>query len=256
MDFDFRFGGIRRLYGIEAFQKIQNAKVTIVGLGGVGSWAVEALARTGYLNICLVDMDDICESNINRQLQALGSSVGKTKGEELKKRIEDINPNCKVDFKFDFFTSDSVDEILSKDTDLVLDCIDSLKNKCLLLAECKKREIKVITCGGAGGKLDPGKIEIKDLSKTSGDPLLAKLRKKLRQDFSFKTNGSNFNIPCVFSTEQAIYPTGDGCVTLDKTQMDSTKLDCASGFGAITHLTGSFGFRMVHEANRLITEKV
>lgn len=253
MDFDFRFGGIRRLYGQAGLDSLASAHALVVGLGGVGSWTVEALVRSGLGEITLVDMDEVCESNINRQLQAMDGAVGKSKGDELAIRMKKINPNCKVNVIFDFFTSDTCEEIFNSEYNVVIDCIDSLKNKCLLLAESQKRNIPVVTTGGAGGKTDPFAIKKADLSKTHGDKMLAKLRKKLRQDFGFKTNGSNFGIDCVYSDEEAKYPTGDGCVTTEKIKMDATKLDCASGFGAVTHITGTFGFALAHLAIQKIT---
>jgi tRNA A37 threonylcarbamoyladenosine dehydratase len=248
MNHDFRFGGIQRLYGNRASEKLRKAHIAIIGLGGVGSWVFESLVRSGVGKFSLVDMDEVCESNINRQIQALSSSVGKAKTSSLIQRAKDINPEAEYNEIFDFFTAESCEEILSQDFDVVIDCIDSMKNKCLLLAECKKRNISVISCGGAGGRRDPFKVSVADLSKTHGDKMLAKLRKKLRKEYGFKTNGSNFKIPCVFSSEEVYYPTSDSCVTKEKQEMESTRLDCSSGFGAVTHLTGSFGFAMAHLA--------
>lgn len=254
MDYDFRFGGIRRLYGQKALEKLNTAHALVVGLGGVGSWAVEAMVRSGLGEISIVDMDEVCESNINRQLQAMDGSVGKTKTDELANRIKKINPNCKVNIIFDFYTEETSSEIFNTNYSVVVDCIDSLKNKCLLLAEATKRNIPIVTTGGAGGKTDPFQIRKDDLAKTHGDKMLAKIRKKLRQDHGFKTTGSRFNIDCVYSAEEAKYPTGDGCITTTKPEMDSGKLDCASGFGAVTHITGSFGFAISHLAIEKIIE--
>lgn len=244
MDFDFRFGGVRRLYGQDNLDKFQNSHVMVVGLGGVGSWAAESMVRSGVGEISLVDMDEVCESNINRQVQALDGNVGKAKTSTLANRFQLINPKLKINEVFDFITADTINEILASKPDIVLDCIDSLKNKALLIAECRQRGIHVITTGGAGGKTDLFKLKKDDLAKTEADPLLAKLRKKLRKEYGFKTNGSRFHVDCVYSTEAQKYPTGDGCITTEKTEMNSTKLDCASGFGAITHITGAFGFAL------------
>lgn len=252
MDFDFRFGGIRRLYGDEAFNKLTSAHICIIGLGGVGSWTVESLARTGVGEFTLVDMDDVCESNINRQLQAVGNSIGKTKTDELSQRIKLINPNCKVNIIFDFFTLDTADEILKNKYDLVVDCIDNPPNKCLLLTECLQREIPVVTTGGAGGKRDPLKIQIADLADTRDDLFLKLVRRELRRKFGFRNKKGRFGIDCVFSPEEPNYPAAGGCITKEKPKMDSTKLDCASGFGAVTHLTGSFGFAISH----LVVQKI
>lgn len=255
MNHEFRFGGIQRLYGNKGLEKLKSAHVAVIGLGGVGSWTVESLVRSGVGRLSLVDMDEVCESNINRQIQALGSSVGKAKTSSLIQRAKDINPDIDIVEVFDFFTADTCEEILSQGFDVVIDCIDSMKNKCLLLSECKKREIPVISCGGAGGRRNPFKIEVADLSKTHGDKMLAKLRKKLRKDYGFKTNGSNFKIPCVFSSEEIYYPTSDACVSKEKQEMESTRLDCSTGFGAVTHLTGSFGFAMAHLAIEEVLKK-
>ena len=242
MDHSFRFGGVARLYGESALQQFQKSRVAIIGVGGVGSWAVEALARSGIGELHLMDMDDICESNINRQLQALDGNIGRAKIEVLAERIRSINPDCKVHCHWDFFSQDTQERLFQQAPDLVLDCIDGLKNKSLLVASCIDRKLKIISCGGAGGKTDPRQICIDDLAKTEGDPLLAKLRKKLRQDYGFKKLGPRFGIPCVFSREARQAPQSCESTT------QNTKLDCATGYGAVTHLTGSFGFFMAAAA--------
>lgn len=239
-----RFAGIGRLYGTAALPRLAQAHVMVIGIGGVGSWAAEALARSGIGKISLVDLDDICVSNVNRQLHALTSTVGSMKTEVIGQRILDINPECQVSIHETFLTASNMDELLSTPVSYVLDCIDSVKTKAALIAFCKRRKIKIITTGAAGGQIDPSQITIADLNKTHNDPLARKVRSFLRREYGFSRNSSrNYSVPCVFSTEQLKYPQTDGSVCQAK-QFDgeSTRLDCSSGFGSVTMVTASFGF--------------
>lgn len=238
-----RFAGIARLYGEQGLACLQNAHIAIVGIGGVGSWAAEALARTGVGELTLIDLDDICISNTNRQLHTLQMNVGKTKVEIMAERIQQINPTCKVHSVIDFVTRDTMAEIIHNDLDGVIDCIDSVTSKAALIAWCKRRKIQIITTGGAGGQIDPTQIQITDLNKTYNDPLAAKVRSLLRRDYGFsKTAGRHYSVPCVFSTEQLRYPQEDGSVCQTKGFTgDGTRLDCSGGFGAVTMVTASFG---------------
>jgi tRNA threonylcarbamoyladenosine dehydratase len=228
-----RFDGINRLYQDAGAQRLARAHVLIVGLGGVGSWAAEAIARSGIGKITLVDMDDICYSNTNRQLHALDGQYGKLKVEVTKERIQKINPECEVNAIVDFFTIETKDTILAPHYDYVIDGIDSMRNKCLLALECKLRELPLITTGGAGGKINPGLIQIADLNKTFNDPLLAQMRNNLKRIHNFhREKKKPYGIACVFSPEHQILPT-DSC--------EAQKLNCTTGFGAITHITAIFG---------------
>lgn len=240
-----RFGGIRRLYGDRAFHQFQMAHVCIIGVGGVGSWAVEALARSGVGKLTLIDLDDVCVTNINRQLHSLGSTVGQSKIEVMKERVAQINPDCQVTLIDDFITLDNIEEYISHEFDWVIDAIDSFRVKAALINYCKRNKIKILTTGGAGGQMDPTQVQVLDLSKTWHDPLAKKVRNQLRDVHKYSTNSKKkMNVPCVFSTEQAVYPHLDGsiCQTKPSDESGSIKMDCASGFGAATAVTGTFGF--------------
>ncbi|WP_162975714.1 tRNA threonylcarbamoyladenosine dehydratase, partial [Pseudomonas aeruginosa] len=174
-----RFGGIGRLYGREGLQRLADSHVAVVGIGGVGSWAAEALARSGVGEISLFDLDDVCVTNTNRQVHAIEGSVGKAKVEVMAARIRAINPACRVHAVADFVTRETMAEYIV-DFDYLIDCIDSVAAKAALIAWCKRRKIPVITTGGAGGQVDPTQIQVADLNKTFNDPLAAKVRSTLR----------------------------------------------------------------------------
>lgn len=252
-----RFGGTRRLYGVSEVEIFRAAHVCVIGIGGVGSWAAEALARTGIGEITLIDMDDICVTNINRQIHAMSNTVGQSKIEVMQQRIELINPDCKVNLIDDFITPDNLSEYITKDFDYVLDAIDSIKAKSALLAYCKRNKIKVITTGGAGGQIDPTQIQVADLARTIQDPLAKKVKENLRRFYSFSKNPQRkFGIECVFSTEQLKYPQPDGSVCgVKSTAEGPKKMDCASGFGAATVVTATFGFVAVSRIVAKLIEK-
>ncbi len=241
-NFDFRFGGIGRLYGAAALERFREANICIVGIGGVGSWIVEALARSGIGKLTLVDLDDICESNINRQIHALDGLIGTSKIETMAERCRSINPECEVTTLHTFLTAKNVDEILEPNFDYVIDAIDSTNHKVAIIASCKERGTPVLTIGGAGGRIDPTQIEICDLSRSINDQLLKRVRKQLRQQHGFpRQKRRKFHIDCVFSPEEPMYP--ESCdIEEEDSSPKSVRLDCSSGFGAATHLTGTFGF--------------
>ena len=246
MDSSRRFGGIIRLYGEAAFARFSQAHVCVIGVGGVGSWAVEALARSGIGTLTLIDLDNVAESNINRQLAALSSTIGKAKVDVLAERCLDINPNITIHRIEDFIERDNLAELLTSQFDYVLDCIDSFRIKAALAAHCKRHKIKLITVGGAGGQIDPTKIRLSDLSKTLQDPLLARMRKELRQHYHFPQNPKRrFDIPAVWSEEAIKIPqNGPAC-----------DLSCAGGIGSITTVTASFAFVAVsHVLSKLATQ--
>ncbi len=238
-----RFGGVARLYGTRALELFRHSHVAVIGIGGVGSWSAEALARSGVGRITLIDLDDVCVSNTNRQIHALNNTVGQSKTTVMAERIRAINPECRVEEIMKFVTEKSVTELITKDFDFVIDAIDSVRHKSALISHCRRHKIKLICVGGAGGQTDPTLIEYADLSRTYHDPLLAKVRKKLRQDYHFPANPQRrFGIEAVFSTEQQVYPTPEGGVCQAKPgPTESARLDCASGFGAATAVTASFG---------------
>ncbi len=239
-----RFQGVAKVYGSKAYQQFTESHICVIGLGGVGSWVVEALARSAIGELTLVDMDHVAESNINRQLQATEETLGQSKILALAERIKTINPVCKVNPIDDFISAENQSDILNRDYDWVIDCIDSFRTKASLIHYCKRNKIKLLTMGGAGGMTDPSKICIADLAKTKQDPLLAKVRKSLRQDYHFPSNPSRrFGIPCVFSDEHLFYPSAEGEVSPEKPKGSvATGLNCASGFGSAVCVTASFGF--------------
>ena len=252
-----RFGGTRRLYGDRQVEVLRAAHVCVIGIGGVGSWAVEALARSGIGELTLIDMDDVCVTNINRQIHALSGTVGQSKIEVMAQRVQLINPECKVNLIDDFITPDNQAQYLSKEYDYVLDAIDSVKAKASLLAYCRSNKIKVITTGGAGGQVDPTLIKVADLTKTIQDPLAKKIKDRLRRQHNFPTNPARkFGIECVFSTEQLKYPQPDGSVCgVKSTAQGPKRMDCASGFGAATVVTATFGFVAVARIVEKLSQK-
>ena len=254
-----RFSGITRLYGQQAAQLFPDAHFCVIGIGGVGSWAAEALARTGIGHITLVDMDDVCVTNTNRQLHALKATVGEQKIEVMAARLREINPECQVTCIDDFISPENVAEYLNGSFDYVIDAIDAIRPKAALLAFCRRHKIPVITIGGAGGQIDPTQIAVVDLAKTIQDPLAAKLRERLKSDFSIvKNSKGKLGIDCVFSTEALRYPQADGSVCQSRATAEGPKrMDCASGFGAVTMVTASFGFVAVsHALKKFIARKL
>lgn len=244
IDFERRFGGIARLYGDAALTRFRTAHVCVIGVGGVGSWVVEALARSAIGNITMIDLDNLAESNINRQIHALTDTLGKAKVIALQERIAQINPFCRVTEIEDFITADNLDEMVgSRAYDYVIDAIDNVRAKTALIAYCRQHAIKLITIGGAGGQIDPTKIEIRDLCRTEQEPLLAKVRKRLRAQHGFPRGTKNkFGIDAVFSTEPLRFPDAEETCALDADDNTPgiTGLNCA-GFGSAMVVTASFG---------------
>ncbi|WP_189469298.1 tRNA cyclic N6-threonylcarbamoyladenosine(37) synthase TcdA [Litchfieldella qijiaojingensis] len=243
-DYAFRFGGIRRLYGSRAAHVFRHAHVVVVGVGGVGSWTVEALARAGIGKLTLIDLDDVCVSNVNRQLHALDGTIGRPKVEVLAERCRAIHPGIEVVADTAFVTPTNLATRLSTDADHVVDAIDNVAAKAALIAWCKRAKLPITVTGAAGGQTDPTRIQVADLTRTEHDPLLAKVRSKLRRDYGFSRNPKRrFGIECIYSDEQLVYPGSDGEVCHSRPGLgEATRLDCASGFGAATFVTGSFGF--------------
>jgi tRNA A37 threonylcarbamoyladenosine dehydratase len=237
-----RFGGVGRLFSKEGLDRLRRAHVCVVGLGGVGSWAVEALARSGIGELTLVDLDDVCISNVNRQIHALDGELGKPKVEALTRRVSAINPECKVHPLQAFFLKSNAAEILETRFDAVLDAIDSPSLKGVLIARCQERQIPVVTVGGAGGRRDPTAVEVVDLAFTSHDGLLREVRRRLRRRHGFPREDRPFGIECVVSREPVVYPAQDGSVCAERAKAPDLRLDCNSGFGTACFVTGTFGF--------------
>lgn len=254
-DFSYRFGGLERLYGVDPMAQLQRSHVCIIGIGGVGSWAAEAIARSGIGTITLIDLDDICVSNTNRQIHADSSTIGQLKVEAMAQRIRLINPQCQVNAIATFISEKNLGERLTADIHYVIDAIDNVKAKTALLAHCRRNKIKIVTVGGAGGQKDPTKIEMADLTKAYQDPLLAKVRNKLRKEYGLSTNPKRkFGIDCVFSSEQLTYPKLEGASCNEKPAVSGPiRLDCATGFGASVCVTASFGlFAAARVINKLV----
>lgn len=256
-DYQMRFGGIERLYGSKGAQAIASAHFCVVGIGGVGSWAAEALARTGVGKITLVDLDDICTTNTNRQIHAMSSTVGLSKVDVMAERLKLINPEIEVVLIEDFVTSENLRDLMANNYSYVIDAIDSVNIKTQMIAHCKRNKIPFITVGGAGGQTDPSQIKVTDLSQTYQDPLLSKVRNQLRRDFNFSRNTKRkFGVDAVFSTEQLKYPDGSGEVCHAKQSQDGAmRLDCSGGFGAVTHVTATFAFFAVSKAIEKLVRK-
>ncbi|HVL74797.1 MAG TPA: tRNA cyclic N6-threonylcarbamoyladenosine(37) synthase TcdA [Noviherbaspirillum sp.] len=251
IDFERRFGGVARLYGDAALARFGNARVCVVGVGGVGSWVVEALARSAIGNITMIDLDNVAESNINRQLHALSSTLGKAKVSALAERIAQINPYCRVTEIEDFVAEDNLEQFIGAGRfDFVIDAIDNVRAKTALIVYCRAKGIRLVTIGGAGGQIDPTRIEVRDLARTEQEPLLAKVRKRLRAQHGFpRGDKSRFNIDAVFSTEPLRMPQG-ACATGDAV----TGLNCA-GFGSSMAVTASFGLVAAAQVLRKLADE-
>ncbi|CAM3056464.1 tRNA threonylcarbamoyladenosine dehydratase [Rariglobus hedericola] len=252
-----RFGGVGRLLGRDALERLQAAHVCVVGVGGVGSWTVEGLARSGVGALTLIDLDDVCVTNVNRQLPALDGQIGRPKITVLAERVKLINPACRVTEVAEFFTASTAEAMLGAvKFDCVIDAIDRVGNKALLIAESVKRGLPCVAVGGAGGKRDATQIRTGDLGESGGDDLLRLVRKKLRGDHGFaKGEGHRYGVRCVYSTEKPVYPWADGTCGTEPEPGTNLKLDCASGFGTAVWVTGAFGLAAAQEAVGLIIRK-
>lgn len=236
-DFERRFAGVRRLYGDETLERLARAHVCVIGIGGVGSWAVEALARNAVGRLTLIDLDNIAESNVNRQLHAVDGAFGKAKVTAMAERVRSINPQCEVFEVEDFVTPENATKLLSNGYDVVLDAIDDVRAKVAIAAYCRQHKQPLVMTGGAGGRFDPLRMQSADLARTSGDRLLAKVRTQLRRDHGFpKGEKSKFGIPCIFSDEQVHKPHAEHC----DSESALTGLNCA-GYGSSVCVTAPFG---------------
>lgn len=238
-----RFGGIDRLYGTGSIDALRAAHACVIGIGGVGSWAVETLARSGVGRLTLIDLDHVAESNINRQAHALDATLGMAKVEAMAARIAGIHPACRVEVVEDFVTADNAGELV-RGFDVVIDAIDNVRAKVAIAAVCRQRRIPLVMAGGAGGKSDPARICIDDLARTLQDPLLSKVRARLRKEHGFTRDPKKkFGIEAVFSTEPLRYPAVQACDV--DTHADSARaapqgLACA-GYGSSMAVTASVG---------------
>lgn len=252
-----RFAGIERLYGTGALARATASHVVVVGIGGVGSWAAEALARSGVGRITLIDLDHIAASNINRQIHALEATLGAAKVLAMAARIAGINPACQVETIEEFIDETNVAELIPA-CDAVIDAIDNVRAKAALIAHCRQQGIHILTTGGAGGRLDPTQIQVVDLSRTTQDALASKVRARLRKQYGFSRDPKKkFGVECVFSPEQIRRPVSvvsdavpehdafkgavcameEGSAGFD----GSAGLACA-GYGSSVAVTAGFGF--------------
>ncbi|VFP79470.1 tRNA cyclic N6-threonylcarbamoyladenosine(37) synthase TcdA [Candidatus Erwinia haradaeae] len=252
-----RFSGISRVYGKHSLPLFAKKHICIVGIGGVGSWAAEALTRSGIGNLTLIDMDDICVTNTNRQIHTLQTNIGRSKNKTMSERIKNINPECHITCIDDFLTTTNISTFINHNFSYVIDAIDNAAIKAELVSWCYYNHIPLITIGGAGGKINPTKIQISDLSKTIQDPLCAALRKRLKDKFKImKNTNGNLKIDCVFSTEPILYQQKDGSVsTLRNKNYKIQRLDCEKGLGSVSMVTATFGFIAVSHILHTILEK-
>jgi tRNA A37 threonylcarbamoyladenosine dehydratase len=256
---DSRFAGIDRLYGAGAVARLAKKHVAVVGLGGVGSWAAEALARSGIGNISLIDADDVCVSNTNRQSHALEGAYGRMKVDAVAERLRAINPNIQIEPLAQFVTTKNIEELLGGPFDAVIDACDALRVKVDMIAFCKRRKIPIIVSGSAGGRADPTLITARDLTRTEHDILLGLVRRRLRDDYGWTRNPKRyFGVQAVFSRENVNYPQADGsvCKTRAPDAETGLKLDCSGGLGAAMHVTATFGMVAAARAiERLLDRK-
>ncbi len=254
-DYADRFGGVARLIGTGGLKILQQAHVCLIGTGGVGSWAVEALARSGIGALTLIDLDDVCITNINRQLPALDGTVGQPKIQVLAGRVALIHPACRLTLVPDFVTPENTARFLAGPFDCVIDAVDRTSIKTAIIAHCFRRGLPVITVGAAGGRRDATAVRTSDLALSQGDLLLKGVRKQLRRDHGFpKGEFQHFGIPCIYSAEPQRFPWSDGTCRLEpETGGSPGRLDCAAGFGAAAFVTGAFGFAAAGEAVLLLT---
>jgi tRNA A37 threonylcarbamoyladenosine dehydratase len=253
-----RFGSVARLYGEAAALRFAAARVAVIGIGGVGSWAAEAIARSGVGDITLVDLDHIAESNTNRQIHALGDAYGRAKVEAMAERIVAINPAARVHCVDDFVTVENAPAMLAGGFDVVIDCIDQVLAKAALVAQCRAQRIAVVTCGAAGGRLDPTRIRTDDLARAQGDPLLAKLRYRLRRAYRFPAESSGgrirkFGVTAVFSDEPVRKPVASCAVPGE--QASPQGLSCA-GYGSAVTVTAPMGFAAAAVALNVLQARI
>lgn len=251
-----RFSALSRVYGERGLEQLAACHICVVGIGGVGSWVAESLARSAVGRITLVDGDVIARSNSNRQIHTLESTLDRPKVEVMRERIMEINPQCQCEVVKEDLDHDNIRDILERGYDCVIDAIDGINVKARMIYHCKRNKIKIVTTGGAGGLLDPTKVTIRDLAKTTNDPLAAKVRSELRRNYNFSRNHTrSFGIPCVYSTEQQRYPSTEGEVSYCKPGVPGLSLDCAFGYGSSVAVTSAVAQAACYKAISIIINK-
>lgn len=259
-DYATRFDGIARLFGQQALARLRQTHVMVVGVGGVGSWTVEALARTGIGALTLVDLDEVCFSNVNRQLPALDGTIGLPKVEVLRERVSRIHPECRVTAIQEFFTEASAGRLLDAfqgaGGNYVVDAIDSSANKCQLILGCGQRGLPLALSGAAGGRADPTQVRVSDLARVTHDRLLSEVRKRLRREHGYPRDGAPWGLPTVHSVEPPVLPQADGTVCAASQAVtpagESQRLNCQAGYGSAAFVTGTFGLTLAAEVTRRI----
>lgn len=231
-DLERRFGGLRRLYGDAAYERIRAAHVVVIGVGGVGSWAAEALARSGVAALTLIDLDHVAESNVNRQVQALGSTLGMAKVEALRRRIADIHPGCAVEGVEEFVDESNWPGLLTRPAEAVIDACDNVRAKATVATWARATATPLVVVGAAGGKRAAERVEVGDLSEVTHDPMLAALRQRLRK-FHEAARAGSLGLACVFSREPITMPADDSCAS-------DGSLNC-HGYGSSVAVTAAFG---------------
>ncbi|MBL0727378.1 ThiF family adenylyltransferase [Piscinibacter sp. HJYY11] len=251
-DLERRFGGLRRLHGDAGYRVMRQARVGVVGLGGVGSWAVEALARSGVAQLTLFDMDHVAESNVNRQVQALGHTLGQHKGEALRVRIADIHPGCDVQVVDDFVTADNWPALLPREIDVLIDACDQVQAKMAMAVWAREGRHDFVCVGAAGGKQKPQLVEVDDISRATHDPLLASMRQRLRKQHGAPRDRA-MGVRCVFSREAVRAPVDAACGT-GESSVDGT-LNC-HGYGSSVVVTATFGLVAASEALQCVLRRL
>jgi tRNA A37 threonylcarbamoyladenosine dehydratase len=242
-----RFGAVGRLLGPAGLGRLAGAHVCVVGVGGVGSWTIEALARSGVGALTLIDLDDVCVSNINRQVHATDGTVGRPKVEVMAERARAIHPGVEVRAVATYLTEANAASLLAGGFDVVADGIDNAKVKAQLIATCRDLGLRVVTSGGAGGRRDPTRLRVADLSQSRNDTLLHAVRKHLRQRHGFPREGRRFGVRCVFSEELPSapqLPAGACAPQPGPGSGDRRALNCDAGLGTAAWVTGAFGFAL------------
>ncbi|MCR5883054.1 tRNA threonylcarbamoyladenosine dehydratase [Rhizobacter sp. J219] len=247
-DLERRFGGLRRLHGDAGYTAMRAARVGVVGLGGVGSWAVEALARSGVAQLTLFDMDHVAESNVNRQVQALGDTLGQHKGEALRARIADIHPGCDVQVVDDFVTADNWPALLPREVDVLIDACDQVQAKMAMAVWAREGRHDFVCVGAAGGKQKPQLVEVDDISRATHDPLLASMRQRLRKQHGAPRDRA-MGVRCVFSREAVAAPVDAACDAVDGS------LNC-HGYGSSVVVTATFGLVTASEALQCVLRRL
>ena len=243
-----RFGGLERLYGVAAAQCLRRAHVVVVGIGGVGSWSAEALARSGIARLTLIDMDHIAESNVNRQIHALTSTLGQSKVDAMRERIAQIHPGCQVDVVDDFVSPDNWPGLLSERPDAVIDACDQVRAKQAMAAWVLREKMPFVCVGAAGGKRLAHKVDVDDLANVTHDPLLAQLRYQLRKHHGAPRQGKRIGVRCVFSREAVAGPDASCAI-----ESADSSLNC-HGYGSLVGVTATFGMCAATEVMNMLVQ--